>query len=1792
MFGSLRKKLEELTAQVNPFDGGKTASTVRASRNQAPPAQTTNRPNQPPRQSLWNKAVDQVSSNTQADNYRRQQRQLEIQDSTRGTDEAMRNLQKQALTGQVDKNVAAAKIRALGTSNVQPNTAENVLKPTTPAQIAGQKVIDTAMNRKVAPVALGIGRSAAGTVRGVSGLYDLASPGDGVNRISKQAVQAGEATDRTVKDNNYNQVAYRGAQAATDLATFGIAGKATKAVPGVNTFLNKVDDLAKPVSNVSTKLATKGFGGRVAGSTLKNVANPRYQAANAGFTALEAGKQSANGQEVTPMSVTTNLVAGGVGFPVAGAVGKEVAKPIIKAGVNQLRKTNLVRPSSLNPNEVADLARLNETAKTGAIMDEGVYQRGVQAAQKAGVDYNNPTAVDDLLGKHRTFDTVSTQRKQAIDEAKQRLVSPRPLASNEGGYIRLSDGKDITPKKYKEKPGYAMSHRPNEGPRAFNLTEKVDGEQMIPDDMYSQWYGSRNSLADKQSIQSLKAIKDNPEADVVIYRASPKDDLAHGDWVTLSKDYATQHAEGQGGKVHSYKVKAKDLKWAMDDVNEFGFYPEKTKTPLLRPLNNEVGAVGKDVNGAGGKIEPMKLYHGSDTPDVQLKQVKDGIGYHAGAGPVEFIGPSLSSSKKVAQTYGKNIVEKDFTPKNPKVFRSLSALKKDIDKSFGTLKPGDNVGNLGAYYRDIAENYRIKLQAEGYDSIKFKEGGKHNALKDQADTIIPIDESFFKQSAPQVGKTPLAKDEIILYHRTSKANADELAKTGKMLSKENTGEVFLSSEKAGQNVGYGDTVVPVKVKKSDIRLDDEFPSGEQHFAVKADRATPVFDSTPVKSPLEQNLEAAGLKPTGNKAVLLKENTVQTPKNQSQSTPKTAQPVAPEQAGTTTQTKAPQTKGRATSSELGQDQKIASGTQRKTTSQSPEAKSNIVNPSIRERGFVETIIDDPKTSPKVKENLSSLYSVRNTKQLQTKAANLVKTDPDLAMRVAREDTSDIGVATGSELIKKLQQDGNYEQAIDLATNVAATLTKAGQTSQAASIYGRLTPEGILRFTQKEINAYNKATKKNIKLSPEQAKSLTEKAQKVQEMPEGRQRDIATQEMLKELYETMPSTWVEKVSTFQTMAQLLNPKTLIRNLGGNTIFSVLDNTSQVLATGIDKAISGVKGTPRTTTLPSVKTQAKGLKKGFNEGYEEAVKGINLGPRTQFELNDVPVFRDGLLGKAETGLNLSLRATDRAAYTAAFDDTLKGLMKTNNAKTPTTEMLEMAHHQGLYRTFQDDSNASKIFVGLKKALNIAGFEQNGKRWGLGDLILKYPKTPGNLIARGIDYSPVGILKGMIDLTKIGQGAAKQQSAANSIARGVTGTGSLIGTGYVLAGLGVITEKPEDNKDLRNLQKSAGLGGYQLNTSGLRRFLLSGFDTEEAKLKPGDKLVSYDWAQPAAIPLSMGASMGRGEGVKKGASQGLNALSEGVETLAEQPLVRGVQQFFGSNKTAIDSVIDTAKSAPASFVPTLSNQVRQLTDNTTRNTSDPSALKEAYNKAVNRVPGLAGQLPAQVDTLGNDKKNFQNGSNNPFNVFLNPSFVNKYQPNNVASTNLDLNRATGETKQLPNTVSNKVKINGQDKVLTGKEQGDYQRFVGQTNSTITDTLTKNPRFNALPDTQKVNLLASMQTDINNAAKVNLFGDNPEKLSESVDSILSGNLERAIELKLKTQEKTVQKKSGKKVAKAKKPKKAKVAKKGKGGKKGGKGTKKGKFDYTKNLFASSGTVNSGSNTKALRAILEKAQKA
>lgn len=123
---------------------------------------------------------------------------------------------------------------------------------------------------------------------------------------------------------------------------------------------------------------------------------------------------------------------------------------------------------------------------------------------------------------------------------------------------------------------YWMGHRPTEdGPPASNLIDQTV-EAPMPEDMYEhpEWYcGFPQHLP--ETMRTLRACRGNPNAQITIYRAQ-KDDagLNTGDWVTLSKAYADLDllSEAEGRDVESYRVPAHTVRYAGDDLMEWGYW--------------------------------------------------------------------------------------------------------------------------------------------------------------------------------------------------------------------------------------------------------------------------------------------------------------------------------------------------------------------------------------------------------------------------------------------------------------------------------------------------------------------------------------------------------------------------------------------------------------------------------------------------------------------------------------------------------------------------------------------------------------------------------------------------------------------------------------------------------------------------------------------------------------------------------------------------------------------------------------------------------------------------------------------------------------------------------------------------------------------------------------------------------------------------------------------------------------------------------------------------------------------
>lgn len=782
--------------------------------------------------------------------------------------------------------------------------------------------------------------------------------------------------------------------------------------------------------------------------------------------------------------------------------------------------------------------------------------------------------------------------------------------------------------------------------------------------------------------------------------------------------------------------------------------------------------------------------------------------------------------------------------------------------------------------------------------------------------------------------------------------------------------------------------------------------------------------------------------------------------------------------------------------------------------------------VKERKFPISVSKAEGTAKEVKNILKDrfdLYSPIKNKDEFAKASKFVaenNVDDVIEYIKFTEDPREVSYI-GQALMQKLQKEGNFARVIDVLDIVSEQGTIAGQTAQALSIWGRLTPEGALRTANNLVRRYNQDNKLTqgmtgfLKLSDDKIARITEQARKVEKAEEGYQKALESAILLSEIAKSVPASIGTKIATFQTLAQLLNPKTFIRNVLGNAIFGSIDSLTQTFATPLDMAIS-LYTKKRTVAPASLQRQISGGVEGFKKGMQEALAGADTSQlASQFDLPNGSVFDSKVMQGFEKALNVTLKAPDRAFYEASYKDTLDGLLKLNKVDTPTKEMLEMAHYEALRRTFQDENRISKLFTSAKRALNYIGTKD--RSFGLGDIILKYPKTPANLLVRALEYSPVNYVRAVMELARpLMGGAFDQRAFVQNIARATVGTG-MINLGLSLGKLGILTPRPDSDKDARNAQDLQGVQSYSFNTSALKRYVLSGFDAEAAKPRVGDQLFSYDWAQPASLPLAIGANLSETNGkLKEGTFSERVLLTFGPlageiikssDTLTEQSLLQGIQRLFGYGGLQ-QGILENILAIPQSFVPTILNQINQYTDNASRETYSPDLFESSFNQFSARVPILAQRLPQRVDVLGRPKERFPNGSNTFFNVFFNPAFVDQIKADPTLNEVISLYEQTGEKGQFPRVVDKTITINGEKRLLTSPEIINYQKNLGQLSDRLIRNAILNKQYQELPTTEKALFIGNVLSDANKITKVQLFGESDTDLSGRLQMLQNNDFE------------------------------------------------------------------------------------
>lgn len=606
------------------------------------------------------------------------------------------------------------------------------------------------------------------------------------------------------------------------------------------------------------------------------------------------------------------------------------------------------------------------------------------------------------------------------------------------------------------------------------------------------------------------------------------------------------------------------------------------------------------------------------------------------------------------------------------------------------------------------------------------------------------------------------------------------------------------------------------------------------------------------------------------------------------------------------------------------------------------------------------------------------------------------------------------------------------------------------------------------------------------------------------------------------DAIPANVGQKIKTIQILNMLSNPKTAVKNITGNTSFYGLDALSMKGAALLDMALSKVTGTRSVAYERSNLGQAA---KAMQMAIAEITMDVDMGGnQSRYGTSSRRTFKAS--GNFVDRV-MSMLERNQAYLLNATDEFYKGLARSNASRTQAlvdqgkikTADKDYAQNQAdalaRYRTFQDNSYLSESIQNIHDMLNATpgiGFGDSGRRtqkgrvihqFGLGDIVAPFTRVAGNLASRGIEYSPVNAVKGIVEMGKTvaqavsGQNVdpAAQARAVSDTTRGLTGTAIAYGF-MLLAQSGLLSQAgDEDDPDVAALNSSEGITGTQLNISATER-ALSGGSTE---WQSGDTLIDLSSIEPLNLLMNLGTEMAKSEGNPIVSS--FNAVPKSfMDATAELP----VMQFIGNAATDIIKygqdprevlLQEGANTVASSLIPNILRSTTRGLDDRPRNTYSGDTLGEQVVDSVkNSIPGLRETLPGSVNPLGEEKL-YQGGTaDRLLNALLNPVGVNTYNQSEVSQNMEALRERTGETsfypsKSAPSELSYTKDGKTYSKSLTYEERQDYLRDRGAVALTTLSSMMGSSAYKRANDTTKTELLDLCNDYASQRAKKTILG-------------------------------------------------------------------------------------------------------
>lgn len=380
------------------------------------------------------------------------------------------------------------------------------------------------------------------------------------------------------------------------------------------------------------------------------------------------------------------------------------------------------------------------------------------------------------------------------------------------------------------------------------------------------------------------------------------------------------------------------------------------------------------------------------------------------------------------------------------------------------------------------------------------------------------------------------------------------------------------------------------------------------------------------------------------------------------------------------------------------------------------------------------------------------------------------------------------------------------------------------------------------------------------------------------------------------------------------------------------------------------------------------AKAAKAVFGDDFNVGVMH-NAEKMTNWLLNN-GVFGDSAFFRSNYASEWA-RYIDSKGYTASiekgengtvykFTDKNGNVLDDVKANTLMDEANKFSVIEAQEAVFHQASNAADNFNKFKQTNAFTRMFFNA--------LMPFAKTPINIARNSVTYSPIGLMKGVYEMTKgVQSGRCTADQAIRHLSKGMTGSSIMVLGAYLFA-QGILNGTTgDDDKD--NFEESRGKQSYSLNLP--------------------NGTYSLSWLSVANVPLFTGVNamqtmMNGGFSL----TDSLEAVSSIADPIVNASFMSGLlsslKDLGGSTNyddkdadAAGKLFVNVAKTYITQFFPSAGKHINTVLNQYKKSTYDDNTIGQILNSAQTAIPFMAANLQNQVDVYGNDVENV--GGDNP---------------------------------------------------------------------------------------------------------------------------------------------------------------------------------------------------------------------